>query len=146
MIRRQFIKLAAASAGSFGLPRLVGASFGSVFTGDALFLSAEIGVFFPSLWLIRRLQEEPWLSFVMVEHDVRQFEVGLRFPAALENSSSMNETDRALVEQKLMAGLLRELPRHPGGVRLEINPGRAFFHPYLADAQHRAVFCRVTAA
>jgi len=146
MIRRDFIKLAAASAGSLGLPRLAGASLGSVLPGDPLSLSAEIGVFFPSLSLIRQLQAEPRLSFVMVERGARQFEVGLRLPATLENSSHMTETDRALVEQKLMAGLLRDLARHSGGVRLKINPARGFFHPYLADAQHRAVFCRVTAA
>ncbi len=123
------------------------AGLGSVIPSDTLFLSAEIGIFFPSLSLIRRMQEEPWLSFALVERGTRQFEVGLRLPAAaLENSSYMNEIDRKVVEQKLMAGLLRELPRHSGDVRLDISLDRAFFHPYLADAQQRAVFCRVTAA
>ena len=142
MIRREFIKLAAASAVFPGLPGVADARLGSVIPSDTLFLSVEIGVFFPSLSLIRRLQEEPGLSFAVVERGTRQFEVGLRLPAAaLENSGYMNETDREMVEQKLMAGLLRELLRHSGDVRLEVKPNRAFFHPYLADA----VFCRVTA-
>ena len=89
----------------------------------------------------------------MVEHKssgetgARQFEVALRLPvASLENSNRMNEADRALVQRKLMAGLLRELQRHPGDLRLRVNSGPAFYHPYLADAQNRAVFCRITAA
>jgi hypothetical protein len=81
------------------------------------------------------------------ETGARQFEVALRLPvASLGNSNQMNQADRALVERKLMAGLLRELARHPGDVRLQLNSAPAFFHPYLADAQNRAVFCRITAA
>ena len=152
MIRREFMKLAAVGAGILGLPRLAGARLRPLLPGNPLFLSAEIGVFFPSLSLVRRLQEEPRLSFVMVERKssetgARQFEVALRLPvAALENSNHMNEADRALVERKLMAGLLRELRRHSGDLRLRVNSAPAFFHPYLADAQNRAVFCRITAA
>jgi len=151
MIRRDFMKLAAVGAGILGLPCLAGAR--PVPPGNPLFFSAEIGVFFPSLSLVHRLQEEPSLSFVMVEHKssgetgARQFEVALRLPvASLENSNQMNQADRAVVERKLMAGLLRELARHPGDVRLQVNSAPAFFHPYLADAQNRAVFCRITAA
>jgi hypothetical protein len=151
MIRREFIKLATVGAGILGLPRLAGAR--PVPPGNSLFFTAEIGVFFPSLSLVRRLQEEPSLSFVMVEHKssaetgARQFEVALRLPvASLENSNHMNQADRALVERKLMAGLSRELRRHPGDLRLQVNSAPAFYHPYLADAQNRAVFCRITAA
>ncbi len=153
MIRREFMKLAAVGAGILGLPGLAGARLRPLLPGKPLFISAEIGVFFPSLSLVGRLQEEPRLNFLMVEHKssgetgARQFEVALRLPvASLENSNRMNEADRALVQRKLMAGLLRELQRHPGDLRLRVNSGPAFYHPYLADAQNRAVFCRITAA
>jgi hypothetical protein len=150
MIRREFVKLAAASIGFLGAPRIAGVSLRSVHPAHPLYLSAEIGVFFPSLSLIRRLQEEPWRSFIIVEGNpagsagTNQFEVALRLPAAaLENCNYMTETDRALVEQRLMEGLRRELPRRSGDVHLQVSPAPAFFHPYLADAQNETVFCRV---
>ena len=53
MIRREFMKLAAVGAGILGLPGLAGARLRPLLPGKPLFISAEIGVFFPlSRWSV----------------------------------------------------------------------------------------------
>ena len=155
MRRRDFIQFAVTGVAGMGMSAIGGDAFGRLLPADRVYVSAELGNFFPPLELVRRVHraDDAETFFWMPRHEKkanstpanspRVLNVAFRLPVTngQENGGNLSDETQALVTRQIELLFEKNFNYHV--VKTTAASNAAFWYPYLGTTAGNLVFCRL---